>query len=158
MEKEKKKFVETTKETTFAMFDIAKVQSVTIGVTIPLATPYSNIRLEVTADDPETARRCIIETVSTVLPLNNANDRDAVNRYMNNVLVRSPWPHSRRWATMTEELIKKVAKLWVENGGDSEGVLWSVQAIYKEVKRLEGEWPPPQHRRTSRWHQLMNIS
>jgi hypothetical protein len=35
---------------------------------------------------------------------------------------------------MTEELIKKVAILWVENGGDSEGILFAVQSIYKEVK------------------------
>jgi hypothetical protein len=81
----KKKFVETT----FAMFDIDKVQSVTIGCTIPLATPYANIRLEVTADDPETARRCLIETLSMVIPFRSPTEKQAVTNYMNNVLVKA---------------------------------------------------------------------
>jgi hypothetical protein len=80
----KKKFVETT----FAMFDIEKVQSVTMGVTIPLAQPYTNIKLEVTADDPDTARRCLIETIGTVIPARNPPDREAMSRYMKAVLVK----------------------------------------------------------------------
>jgi len=40
---------------------------------------------------------------------------------------------------MTEQLIKDVARLWVDRGGDSDGILWSHQQLYKEVKRLEKE-------------------
>ncbi|HUS88194.1 MAG TPA: hypothetical protein VMW91_02300 [Desulfosporosinus sp.] len=38
---------------------------------------------------------------------------------------------------MTEQLIEEVAKLWIELGGDSEGVTWSWMILRDEVKRLE---------------------
>lgn len=84
MEKKKKEIVETT----FAMFDVSKVQSVMIGCTIPLATPYSNIRLEVTGDDPETCRRAIIETLGNIIPFKNEADRLCIAAYLKNVLVK----------------------------------------------------------------------
>lgn len=70
------------------LYDPTKVKQVTIGVTIPLGTPYSNIRLEVMADDPDTARRCLIETLAVTLPIQNTVDRGLVDQFMRNVLVR----------------------------------------------------------------------
>jgi len=78
-----------TEQTEIGMYDRSKVQSVTIGVTIPLATPYSNIKTEITCDDAETCRRALIEMLAVVLPIQSAVDRDLVQRYMKNILVRS---------------------------------------------------------------------
>jgi hypothetical protein len=36
-----------------------------------------------------------------------------------------------------KDLIDKVAKLWIENGGDAEGILWTYKDIYNRVKELE---------------------
>jgi hypothetical protein len=38
---------------------------------------------------------------------------------------------------MTEYLIKEVARLWVELGGDSEGVTWTWMSLRDEVRRIE---------------------
>jgi hypothetical protein len=38
---------------------------------------------------------------------------------------------------MTEHLITEVAKLWIELGGDAEGVTWSWMILRDEVARLE---------------------
>jgi len=46
---------------------------------------------------------------------------------------------NRKGIEMTEHLIKEVAKLWIELGGDSEGVVWTWQQLRDEVKRLEQE-------------------
>jgi hypothetical protein len=40
---------------------------------------------------------------------------------------------------MTPNLIQKVAKLWIELGGDAEGVTWSWTLLRDEVRRLERE-------------------
>ena len=71
------------------MVDKNKVHGVTIGVTIPLATPYSNLKVEVTCIDSETCRSALIETLAVVLPISNPTDRDLVNRYVRNILVRT---------------------------------------------------------------------
>jgi len=40
---------------------------------------------------------------------------------------------------MTEKLIEEVAKLWIELGGDAEGVTWSWMLLRDEIRRLEKE-------------------
>jgi hypothetical protein len=73
----------------YAMFDIKKVKGVTMGVTIPLSTPYTNLKLEVEATDPETCRLALIETLAMVIPISSEPDRLLVNRYLKNILSRA---------------------------------------------------------------------
>ncbi len=40
---------------------------------------------------------------------------------------------------MTERIIAEVAQLWVELGGDAEGITWSWMSIRDEVRRIERE-------------------
>jgi len=37
------------------------------------------------------------------------------------------------------DFLKKIAELWLELGGDSEGVLWSWRELHNVVKQLEDE-------------------
>ena len=71
------------------MYDENKVFKVSIGCTISLHN-WENIKVEVEAADPETARRCLIETLSVDLPLQSAVAKECVNRYLNAVLVKPP--------------------------------------------------------------------
>jgi hypothetical protein len=34
-----------------------------------------------------------------------------------------------------KEFIEKIAKLWIELGGDAEGLCWSWRELYKEIER-----------------------
>ena len=36
-----------------------------------------------------------------------------------------------------EQLIKAIAKIWVENGGDADGIEWCKEKIKEEVKKLK---------------------
>jgi len=36
-----------------------------------------------------------------------------------------------------EELINKVSEIWVENGGDSDGLLYCLQKILNKIRDLE---------------------
>jgi hypothetical protein len=36
-----------------------------------------------------------------------------------------------------EKTIMETAKTWIENGGDAEGILWSINKLYVKVKELE---------------------
>jgi len=40
-----------------------------------------------------------------------------------------------------ENLIRAMAELWVENGGDSEGIFWSWSKIQKAVEEITNEKP-----------------
>jgi len=40
---------------------------------------------------------------------------------------------------MTDRIISEVAQLWVELGGDSDGVTWSWMQLRDEVQRIERE-------------------
>jgi hypothetical protein len=40
---------------------------------------------------------------------------------------------------MTDQIIQKVAQLWVDLGGDSEGITWTWMSIRDEVKRIKAE-------------------
>ena len=35
--------------------------------------------------------------------------------------------------------LAKIAELWIDLGGDSEGVLWTNKQLYEAVKKLEKE-------------------
>jgi hypothetical protein len=84
-----KKDYAPTKQTTVGLFDVAKLHSVTMGVTIPLATPYSNIKLEVICDDAETCRNALIEILGMTLPFQSDVDRELVARYVRNILIKT---------------------------------------------------------------------
>ena len=76
------------KETKTGLYDETKVVSVSMGVTINLLN-YENIRVDVVSTDAETCRRALIEALYS-LPLNSAPHKEAVQKYLNNVLVRKP--------------------------------------------------------------------
>jgi hypothetical protein len=38
---------------------------------------------------------------------------------------------------MTDTIVSEVAQLWVDLGGDSEGITWSWMQIRDEVERIE---------------------
>lgn len=87
---EKKERVRTDliPNTTLAMYDESKVESVTIGVTIPLGQPYSNIKMSVTAKDPQNCRLALIDILMNEIPARGQIDREYINSYVRNVLVK----------------------------------------------------------------------
>jgi len=36
-----------------------------------------------------------------------------------------------------EETIDKTARVWIENGGDADGILWNYRKLYERIKELE---------------------
>ena len=36
-----------------------------------------------------------------------------------------------------EETIERTAKVWIECGGDAEGLMWNVGRLYEKIKELE---------------------
>jgi len=84
-----KKIVEPIEQTTIGMYDKSLVENITIGVTINLLG-YEFLKVDVSGTDPENNRRALIETLTTIIPAQNAVRRECINKYVNEVLVK---PH-----------------------------------------------------------------
>jgi hypothetical protein len=80
--------VKDVKDVMYGMTEISKIHKVTIGCTIPLATPYANIKVEVEGDDAESSRRALVELLSITLQPTSEPDRESINRYVRNILIR----------------------------------------------------------------------
>jgi hypothetical protein len=48
-------------------------------------------------------------------------------------------PYAERNAMTDEQLIQAVAELWVENGGDAEGIVWNWSKIRDAVAAIKQE-------------------
>jgi len=88
MDKKSKFRSDLTPSEKSAMYDESKVESVTMVVTVPLGIPYSNIKLAVTAKDPTNCRAAMIDILMNEIPARNAVDREYINTFVRNVLVK----------------------------------------------------------------------
>ena len=71
--------------------DENNITSVSMGVTINLQA-FNNIKVMVEGTDAESCRRALIETLSMTLPLRGEVEKECVENYLRNVLVRPTIP------------------------------------------------------------------
>ena len=73
------------------LVDEQNITSVSMGVTINLQG-YNNIKMMVEGTDAESCRRALIEALSMNLPLRGEVEKECVENYLRNVLVRPTIP------------------------------------------------------------------